>query len=281
MGMVTWTRAVISAPSVARYVFRNDTLPPFSPFDVKVGAFNKRGEGPFSSIATVFSAEEVPSMAPERVVARSLSASDIEVNWDAVQSSPERVLGYEVVYWEDDTKPDTVGRVRISGNSTAANVSGLEGNTLYFLAVCAFNTAGTGPQSVPVNATTKKPPPGQPPQNVEWSLIGSQLTLQWDPVIALDTESEVTGYVVLYRRHRNNDMYTITTTKTTVELTLSPNDNYVIQIKSLSEGGLGEGSEPVHIHQLSMGAQGSGVARPGCLTLFPVLFTALAALSAS
>uniref|UniRef100_A0AAR2LTC0 Contactin 3b n=1 Tax=Pygocentrus nattereri TaxID=42514 RepID=A0AAR2LTC0_PYGNA len=196
MGMVTWTRAVISAPSVARYVFRNDTLPPFSPFDVKVGAFNKRGEGPFSSIATVFSAEEVPSMAPERVVARSLSASDIEVNWDAVQSSPERVLGYEVVYWEDDTKPDTVGRVRISGNSTAANVSGLEGNTLYFLAVCAFNTAGTGPQSVPVNATTKKPPPGQPPQNVEWSLIGSQLTLQWDPVIALDTESEVTGYVV-------------------------------------------------------------------------------------
>ncbi|XP_036427446.1 contactin-3 isoform X1 [Colossoma macropomum] len=281
MGTVTWTRAVISAPSVARYVFRNDTLPPFSPFDVKVGAFNKRGEGPFSSIATVFSAEEVPSVAPERVMARSLSASDIEVNWDAVQSSPERVLGYEVVYWEDDTKPDTVGRVRISGNSTAANVSGLEGNTLYFLAVCAFNTAGTGPQSVPVNATTKKPPPGQPPQNVEWSLIGSQLTLQWDPVIALDTESEVTGYVVLYRRHRNNDMYTITTTKTTVELTLSPNDNYVIQIKSLSEGGLGEGSEPIHIHQLSMGAQGSGVARPGCLTLSPVLFTALAALNAS
>lgn len=38
--------------------------------------------------------------------------------------------------------------------------------------------------------------PGQPPQNVEWTLIGSQLTLQWDPVIALDTESEVTGYVV-------------------------------------------------------------------------------------
>lgn len=46
-------------------------------------------------------------------------------------------------------------------------------------------------------------------------------------------------------------MYTITTNKTTVELTLSPNDNYVVQIKSLSEGGLGEGSEPIHIHQLS------------------------------
>ncbi|KAL0191507.1 hypothetical protein M9458_014205, partial [Cirrhinus mrigala] len=55
---------------------------------------------------------------------------------------------------------------------------------------------------------------------------------------------------VLYRRHRNNDMYSIITNKTSVELTLNPNDNYVIQIKTLSEGGLGEGSEPIHIHQL-------------------------------
>lgn len=63
----------------------------------------------------------------------------------------------QVVYWEDDTKPETVGKVRFSNNSTAVNVSGLQGNTLYYLAVCAFNTAGSGPQSQPVNATTKKP----------------------------------------------------------------------------------------------------------------------------
>lgn len=62
-----------------------------------------------------------------------------------------------MVYWEDDTKPDTVGKVRITGNYTAVNVSGLQGNTQYYLAVCAFNTAGTGPQSAPVNVTTKKP----------------------------------------------------------------------------------------------------------------------------
>ncbi|XP_062853242.1 contactin-3 [Trichomycterus rosablanca] len=279
VGTVTWTRAVISSPSAARYVFRNDTLPPFSPFDIKVGAFNNRGEGPFSSITTVFSAEEVPSIAPERVVVRSLSAFDIEVSWETVITSPERVLGYEVVYWEDDTKPETIGKMRISSNSTAVNVSGLQGNRLYYLAVCAFNTAGSGPQSLPVNVTTKKPPPGQPPQNVEWSLIGSQLTMQWDPVIALDTESEVTGYVVLYRRHRNNDMFTITTNNTKVELTLSPNDNYVIQIKCVSEGGLGEGSEPIHVHQLSMGAQGSGIGKTDAMALPPLLITALLALT--
>jgi len=43
---------------------------------------------------------------------------------------------------------------------------------------------------------TQTSAPGQPPQNVEWNLIGSQLLLQWDPVIALETESEVTGYIV-------------------------------------------------------------------------------------
>ncbi|KAG1962728.1 contactin-3 [Pimephales promelas] len=281
VGMVTWTRAVISALSVTRYVFRNDTIPPFSPFNVKVGAFNNRGEGPFSTIATVFSAEEVPSASPERVSAKSLSAADIEVTWEPIPATPERVLGYEVVYWEDDTKPDTVGKVRITGNYTAVNVSGLQGNTQYYLAVCAFNTAGTGPQSVPVNVTTKKPPPGQPPQNVEWNLIGSQLLLQWDPVIALETESEVTGYIVLYRRHRNNDMYSVITNKTSVELTLNPNDNYVIQIKTLSEGGLGEGSEPIHIHQLSMGARGSRAGRLCTLSLSPLLICALSTLSAS
>lgn len=63
----------------------------------------------------------------------------------------------QVVYWEDNTKPETVGKVRISNNSTAVNVSGLQGNTLYYLGVCAFNTAGSSPQSLPVNATTKKP----------------------------------------------------------------------------------------------------------------------------
>ncbi|XP_029550519.1 contactin-3-like isoform X3 [Salmo trutta] len=284
LGAVTWTRAVISTPGLARYVFRNDTIPAFSPFDVKVGAYNNRGEGPFSSIATVFSAEEVPSEAPKRVWGRSVSAAQIEVIWEALPATPERVLGYEVVYWEDDTKPDTVGKVRISANYSAVNVTGLKANTQYYLALCTFNTAGTGPQSTPINATTKKPPPGQPPLNVEWTMIGSLLTLHWDPVIAMETEAEVIGYLVLLRRHRDNEVNSIRTNKTRMELTLSPNDNYLIQIKALSEGGEGVGSEPIHIHKLSMGAQGSGVSRLSLLSpshLSAILVSALILLSSA
>ncbi|XP_068578376.1 contactin-4-like isoform X1 [Cebidichthys violaceus] len=275
VGTVTWTRAVISTPGVAPYVFRNDTIPPFSPFDVKVGAYNNRGEGPFSSIATVYSAEEVPSVAPKRVWTQSVSAVQIEVIWEALPDILERVLGYEVVYWEDDTKPDTVGKVRISGKYTLANITGLRANTVYYLCVAAFNTAGPGPQSAAINATTKKPPPDRAPLNIQWTMIGSTLTMHWDAVVAMETESRVTGYLVLLKRHRYNDVNAIATNKTTVELSLSANDNYLIQIKAVSEGGEGVGSEPIHIHKLSMGARGSGAIRLSPLCLSAVLIGAL------
>uniref|UniRef100_A0A8C6L9Z3 Contactin 3b n=1 Tax=Nothobranchius furzeri TaxID=105023 RepID=A0A8C6L9Z3_NOTFU len=269
VGTVTWTRAIISTPGASRYVFRNDTIQPFSPFDIKVGAYNKRGEGPFSSIATVFSAEEVPSVAPKRVGARSLSASQIEVIWEALPGLPERVLGYEVVYWEDGTKPDTIGKVRITGNYTQVNITGLKADTAYYLSVAAFNTAGPGPQSAPINSTTKKPPPDRGPLNIQWSMIGSTLTLHWDPVVTMETESKVTGYLVVLKRHRYNDINTIFTNRTTAELSLSASDNYLIQIKVLSEGGEGMASEPIHIHKLSEGGGGgtSNFSQPDGLVL--------------
>ncbi|KAM9410404.1 contactin-3 [Pholidichthys leucotaenia] len=273
-GTVTWKRAVISKP-VSRYIFRNDTIPPFSPFDIKVSAFNNRGEGPFSSIATVYSAEEVPSVAPKRVKARSVSAVQIEVSWEALPAIPERVLGYEVVYWEDDTKPDTVGKVRLSGNYTLVNITGLKASTTYYLSVAAFNTAGPGPQSAPINNTTKKPPPDRAPLNIQWTMTGSTLTLHWDPVVATEMESKVTGYLVLLKRHRYNDITTTFTTKTTAELSLSANNNYLIQIKAASEGGEGVGSEPIHIHKLSMGAQGSRASRLSPLCHSAVLVSVL------
>ncbi|XP_061901757.1 contactin-3 isoform X1 [Entelurus aequoreus] len=276
VGTITWTRAVISTPGVARYVFHNDTIPPFSPFDVKVGAFNNRGEGPFSSIATVFSAEDVPSVTPKTVRARSVSATQIEVIWESLPAIPERVLGYEVMYWEDDTKPDTVGKVRISGNDTVVNITGMNANTVYYLAVSACNTAGPGPQSVPINITTKKPPPNRAPLNIQWSMIGSTLSMHWDPVVAMETESKVTGYLVLLKRHRYNDINTLVTNKTSVELSLSSNENYLIQIKTTSEGGEGVGSEPIHIHKLSMGARGSGAYCLNPLNLAAVLISAVA-----
>uniref|UniRef100_A0A3Q3MVK9 Contactin 3a, tandem duplicate 2 n=1 Tax=Mastacembelus armatus TaxID=205130 RepID=A0A3Q3MVK9_9TELE len=249
-GEVSWTHVATSAPGASRYVYRNDSIAPFSPFHVKVGTYNSKGQGPFSPVVTIYSAEIEPSGMPAGVWARSVSASEIEVNWQALSFTPERVLGYEVVYWEDDTKPETMGKVRVPWNQTSVTVSGLAGNTQYFLTVSAFNTAGTGPFLPAINVTTKKPPPAQPPLNVEWTLIGFQLSLYWEPVLAMESESEVTGYQS--EMIGKGTLNTLTTTNSTAELTLpGDDDDYIIHIQTLSEGGLGPASDPIQIHQLS------------------------------
>ncbi|XP_016313464.1 contactin-3-like [Sinocyclocheilus anshuiensis] len=173
--------------------------------------------------------------------------------------------GQIVVYWEDDTKPETMGKVRVSANQNKVNISGLREYTQYFLTVSVFNTAGTGPLSPTINVTTKKSPPGQPPLNVEWNLIGSKLTVHWEPVISLEMESDVTGYQVSYRRNRHKEINTITTNLTSVELTLPADDDYIIQIRALSDGGEGMPTEPINIHKLSMSVRGSRAWRPNTI----------------
>lgn len=56
-GEVSWTHVATSAPGASRYVYRNESIAPFSPFHVKVGTYNSKGQGPFSPVVTIYSAE--------------------------------------------------------------------------------------------------------------------------------------------------------------------------------------------------------------------------------
>lgn len=56
-GEVSWIHVATSAPGASRYVYRNDSIAPFSPFHVKVGTYNSKGQGPFSPVVTIYSAE--------------------------------------------------------------------------------------------------------------------------------------------------------------------------------------------------------------------------------
>uniref|UniRef100_A0A8C8FJE0 Contactin-4-like n=1 Tax=Oncorhynchus tshawytscha TaxID=74940 RepID=A0A8C8FJE0_ONCTS len=130
LGTTTWKQTVLPSPDASRYTFRNDSIPPLSQFEVKVGVYNNEGEGPSSHVVVVYSAEEV-----------------LEV-------------------------------------------------FLMLPGVRAQNSAGAGPSSPAVNVTTKKPPPSQPPGNIEWNLTNSKIFLKWEHVKAMGNESEVTGYKV-------------------------------------------------------------------------------------
>uniref|UniRef100_A0A673CDZ9 Contactin 4 n=1 Tax=Sphaeramia orbicularis TaxID=375764 RepID=A0A673CDZ9_9TELE len=251
-GATGWMQAAVPSAEASRYVFKNESIQPFSPFQVKVGVYNNEGEGPFGQVTTIYSAEEEPGRAPTRVRAKSLSASEIEVLWKALpwNASKKRVLGYELRYWSRSEREDTASVQRTVGNQTSTIIRGLKGSTTYYISVRAYNTAGTGPPGSTVNVTTKKPPPSQPPVKVVWNTSNSKIILNWEQVKALENESEVTGYKVLYKKNRHSRPDVMETNTTSVELALPTDEDYIIQIKPFGEGGEGSSSRQITIPRI-------------------------------
>ncbi|KAJ8361269.1 hypothetical protein SKAU_G00177940 [Synaphobranchus kaupii] len=252
-GSTGWMQAAVPSAEASKYVFKNESISPFSPFQVKVGVYNNKGEGPFGPVTTIYSAEEEPGRAPTRIRAKSLSASEIEVSWKALpwNTSKRRILGYELRYWEKKEKEEMASVLKTMGNKTSAIIRGLRGSSAYYIQIRAYNTAGTGPPTGTVNITTKKPPPSQPPHKVVWNTLNSKIILNWEHVKALDNESEVTGYKVLYKRNRHSRPSVMETNTTSVELSLPIDEEYIIQIRPFGEGGEGSSSRQITIPRIS------------------------------
>ena len=62
----------------------------------------------------------------------------------------------QVRYWNNGGEEELSSKVKVAGNETSARLRGLKSNLAYYTAVRAYNSAGTGPFSDTVNATTKK-----------------------------------------------------------------------------------------------------------------------------
>uniref|UniRef100_A0A8B9RJ56 Contactin 4 n=1 Tax=Astyanax mexicanus TaxID=7994 RepID=A0A8B9RJ56_ASTMX len=252
-GSTGWMQAAVPSPDASRYVFKNESIQPFSKFQVKVGVYNNKGEGPFGRVITIYSAEEEPGKAPTRVRAQSVSASEVEVTWKALPWSMKYLFwlyfSFQLRYWEIKEKEETVSMLRTVGNRTAAIIQGLRGSSTYNITVRAYNTAGTGPSSAPISVTTKKPPPSQPPVKVMWNTSNSKIILNWEQVKALENESEVMGYKV--RRMKHSQPRVMETNTTSVELSLPQDEEYIIQIKPFGEGGEGSSSRQITIPRVS------------------------------
>ncbi|XP_048813626.1 contactin-6-like [Lagopus muta] len=253
LGSTTWTKAAVAPVEASKYVYRNESITPLSPFEVKVGVYNNEGEGTLSSVSIVYSGEDEPQIAPGGTSALSISAAEVEVSWQPIAWNRHtgRVLGYEVLYWTDDPKESTAGKVRVNGNITAQNITGLKANTVYFATVRAYNTAGMGPSSAPVNVTTKKSPPSQPPANIAWKLTNSKICLNWEHVKTMENESEVLGYKILYRQNRHSKAHILETNNNSAELLVPFEEDYLIEIRTISDGGDGSSSEEIRIPKIS------------------------------
>lgn len=137
VGSTTWTKERVPFVDSSRFVYRNESITPLSPFEVKVGVYNKKGEGALSTTSIVYSGEDgklwsavecsslrlyvyfafvfmnnsaedgcvflwmvEPQVAPRGTSVQSFSASEMEVSWNAIawNRNTGRVLGYEVIH---------------------------------------------------------------------------------------------------------------------------------------------------------------------------------------
>uniref|UniRef100_A0A7N4V5R7 Contactin 6 n=1 Tax=Sarcophilus harrisii TaxID=9305 RepID=A0A7N4V5R7_SARHA len=185
VGSLTWTKASVSSVEASKYVYRNESLIPLSPFEVKVGVYNNEGEGTLSPATIVYSGEDG----------------------------------------------------EVSGNITTK--------------MRAYNTAGTGPSSDLVNVTTKKSPPSQAPSNIAWKLKNSKLCLNWEHVKTMENESDVLGYKILYRQNRQSKTHILETNNTSAEILVPFGEDYIIEIRTVSDGGDGSSSEKIRIPKIS------------------------------
>ncbi|XP_018614227.1 contactin-2 [Scleropages formosus] len=243
----SWMVVKVPHAESSRYVYSNQSLSPYCPFEVKIKAYNRKGEGPFSQMALVHSAEEEPTVSPRKINTTALTAFEMLVCWESVQDLTTNIVrGYEIRYWRQHEKEAAADRVRTAGLETSARVSGLRPSTFYYVTVLAYNSAGTGPPSPRATVITKKPPPNRPPGNVSWKTDGSWVTVMWDHVKAMKNESAVLGYKVLYKHEGQSALKVLEKGKTSISLPLPKDNSYVVlEIRSWGEGGDGAAHETI------------------------------------
>uniref|UniRef100_A0AAY4E4G7 Contactin-5 n=1 Tax=Denticeps clupeoides TaxID=299321 RepID=A0AAY4E4G7_9TELE len=242
-----WKEKMVTSADSTTYKYRDETFPPLTPFEVKVGVYNNKGDGPFSRVVTVYSAEGEPRESPSEVKAISVSSSEIQVTWKPPNPGPGKPRGYEVSYWKDVEQEDSAKKKRTLGNETSMLLSGLEGNTRYLITVKGFNSIGQGPASAAVHASTRKPSPTQAPNNLMWIQEGNNVSLTWEPVKSMANESDVIGYKVLLRQEGRSHSQVMRTPNPSAVLTLPEGGTYIIEVRAISEGGEGTASSQVRV----------------------------------
>lgn len=57
-GSAGWQSARVPGADAQYFVYSNESIRPYTPFEVKIRSYNRRGDGPESLTALVYSAEE-------------------------------------------------------------------------------------------------------------------------------------------------------------------------------------------------------------------------------
>lgn len=261
-----WRKVMLAKPEAREYVHRDSTFPSSTEIAVKIKAYNNIGEGPYSSMAVIYSAQDAPSEAPSSVEARALSASDAVVWWLPV--SQQSVEGYQVKYWRKHEDSETGAlRVTVSSRENQTRLEDMKPDSHYLIEVRAFNAAGFGPPSQHCQIYTKKAPPSRPPKILGKKFKSTSVNIAWEHVEPLANESTIVGYKVLYRQAGHSTGILYHTIKQFIDLPVHKDGDYVVEVRASTDGGDGA------VAQVRIA--GGGVMSAQSLSLSTLLLSAL------
>ncbi|XP_075713175.1 contactin-1 [Rhinoderma darwinii] len=232
-----WRKVTVTNPESGRYIHKDDSITPATQFQVKVKAFNRMGDGPFSSTAVIYSADEAPTEAPIEVTALVMSSSEARINWQPVIG--QTVIGYQIRYWRSQDKEAAAHRVQVEQSDEPVRLEGLVPDTYYNLDMFAFNSAGDGPRSKIIHFQTTKAPPSQKPRIISAVKSGSQYIITWEHVKPLSNESAVRGYKILYKPAGQHAGTLYSTGEHSLEVPVPREGECIVEVRAHSEGGDG------------------------------------------
>ena len=162
------------------YVIRIQRKYFFTTYEVKVQVFNdmceekSNCEGPISEPETIYSAEDLPQVAPTRVGARPFNSTALTITWNPIPNVRDKVrgklIGHRIKYWRQDLNEITESQYLLSRSTEPkATIIGLLPNKYYWVRVMAYNSAGPGPESERFLERTFKLRPQKPPTAVQVS----------------------------------------------------------------------------------------------------------------
>ncbi|RZB39944.1 contactin [Asbolus verrucosus] len=227
----------------------------YTEYIVKVQAINDIGPGPISHEVTVYSAEDMPHVAPQLVVARSYNSTALNVSWVPIDQTREKIrgklIGHRIKYWKKNGQEEESVYYLSRSTKPWALIVGLQPDTYYFVKAMAYNSAGEGPESERFLERTFRKAPQKPPSSVHvYGINPSTVKVVWRYVQPSLEEEPLKGYKIRVWEFDQD----ISTANDTIKPfggkleayvdNLSPGKSYRMRVLAYSNGGDGRMSSP-------------------------------------
>ncbi|XP_061176195.1 contactin-like [Saccostrea echinata] len=250
----TWTKVTLVG-NVGQYVTQVGADNYYLLYDVMIQPYNDYGSGPNSSVSTIYSAEEIPTVSVTNVQAYPYNSTALMVTWDPIPDTREsmkgKLLGYQVNYWERFTEDPIMNSISWRGQMASGVVIGLLPDTWYTVNLQALNMAGMSQISETDYQLTLKMAPRLYPTEIHVGSHGSQsVYVTWRGVTTGINEEPIQGYILRYWLD-GDDIRTATDVRVTkvdnaIIYGIQKNYLYRLRVLGFSTGGDGTLSELIY-----------------------------------